>query len=278
MVVTTLNQEDVLKTGEFVASLGVRNFNVTRATPPAGCTGFDHLQVSAETIRRHLAEMLWLREEFGLHVDALEHYPLCLIGDLTRFDDFTKRKCSAGVTSCAIGSKGEVRPCSHAPQVYGNILTEGLTAPWLRMTEWRDGSFLPDTCRSCEYLGRCSGGCRLEALYHGDIRGMDSHALGPEAITSPPLKQELQLLPHDTNLKLDPGVIFREEDFGGVVGRFGGKVSFITQRSYELLRSLSNRPAFSVEGVAREFGIPLSKLGPFFSNLYGKGVLIKPDF
>lgn len=275
MVVTTMNQDDVLPTGKFVAGLGVRSFNVTRATPPAGCTGFEYLQVSAETIRRHLGELLQLKEEFGIGVDALEHYPLCLISDLARFGDFAKRKCSAGVSSCTISSRGEVRPCSHAPQVYGNILEEGLSNPWLRMTEWRDGSLLPDTCKGCSCLGKCSGGCRLEAMYRGDIRGMDSHASGPQAIVSELEEERVVPISSSARLRVYPKVITRTEGFGGAIGRYGGKVSLVTKDALSLIGALSERPCFSIEGVCEEFGVALEAVVPFFTKLRDRGVLVE---
>jgi len=111
MVTTTVNQSYAYETGSFVAGLGVNGFSVTRATAPGNCPKFEEeYQVSRETIKGHLDILLQLEKEFGYSVSVCECHPLCLIGDVARFRNLSRRGCNAGVSTAAIGADGGVRP------------------------------------------------------------------------------------------------------------------------------------------------------------------------
>lgn len=72
--------------------------------------------------------------------------------------------CAAGTAACTIDPWGYVRPCNHAPQVAGNVLTEPLETIWHSpaMDNWR--TLIPSSCRACPALEQCHGGCRADAV------------------------------------------------------------------------------------------------------------------
>lgn len=78
--------------------------------------------------------------------------------------DVATEGCLAGTAYGTIDPWGHVRPCNHAPQTAGNLLTEPLTAIWHSptMEAWR--KLVPGPCRACPLFGSCGGGCRAEAV------------------------------------------------------------------------------------------------------------------
>lgn len=86
--------------------------------------------------------------------------PLCFV-------ESSARGCLAGTAACTIDPWGYVRPCNHAPQVAGNILSHPLHAIWQSETlhAWR--ALTPVGCSTCPLFARCRGGCRAEAALRG---------------------------------------------------------------------------------------------------------------
>lgn len=80
--------------------------------------------------------------------------------------------CLAGTAYCTIDPWGNVRPCNHAPQIAGNLLTDTLESIWHSETMqiWRD--LIPGECQSCTAFTICHGGCRADAVlkgFHQDV-------------------------------------------------------------------------------------------------------------
>ena len=49
--------------------------------------------VKIDIAKQSLDELLKLKEEFGMNVGTLINYPLCMIGDLQKYQDFVGRGC-----------------------------------------------------------------------------------------------------------------------------------------------------------------------------------------
>ncbi|MCG2685874.1 radical SAM protein, partial [Candidatus Parcubacteria bacterium] len=212
MVTTAINQDYAYETGCFVAGLGVNGFSITRATAPGNCPDFAEVyQVSRKTIKEHLGILLRLEAEYGYNVSVCECHPLCLLGDVARFRKLSRRGCHAGVSTAVVGSDGSIRPCSHVSEVYGNILAGSFLEAWRKMGEWRDGSLLPPTCKECQYFSLCTGGCRMEAAARGDIRGMDTHATGPQDVIPPAEGWDAEVVDLNGNWVLNGTARFRAE-------------------------------------------------------------------
>lgn len=86
--------------------------------------------------------------------------PLC-------FADSSSTGCLAGIAYCTIDPWGNVRPCNHAPQIAGNLLTGSLSATWYSetMQAWRN--LVPNECENCDAFATCHGGCRADAVLKG---------------------------------------------------------------------------------------------------------------
>ena len=238
MVITQQNANQVYETGLFAHKLGVRMFSATKASPPLGCPDYSAIQPTHDQVRYSLDELLRVRDATGLSVDALEPYPLCFLGDIEKYETFAKRRCSAGVTTATIGADGQVRPCSHSDRVYGNIFKEDLFTIYSRMSEWRTGELVPEKCLACKYFGNCSGGCRCEAEYTGDIRGMDPCASSPMDVVPKPKKVVPRLtLEPESMVSVKPDVKFREEGFGYVLWKMN-KVALVGKEAGKLLLEL----------------------------------------
>jgi radical SAM protein with 4Fe4S-binding SPASM domain len=173
-----------------------------------------------------------------MHVDILECYPLCFIKDMGKYEKFTRRKCTAGIYSATIGSDGQVRPCSHSNRVYGSILTEDMVTIFARMSEWKTGELLPRKCLKCTFLKKCSGGCRCEAEYAGNIKNLDPYASDPSSII--PFLEinqiEIDIDPMTKILvKLD--LKFRKEDFGYLIWK-NNNVTMVDEEAGILLKKM----------------------------------------
>ena len=241
MVVTQANETQVYETGKFAHALGVTAFSATKAAPPPNCEDFSRLSISQGSLRNSLDQLLALHEEFDMNIDILEPYPLCAMRDISRYKLFSRKRCNAGVTTCTIGAKGEIRPCSHADIIYGNIFTEPLKQVWEKMSEWRDGSFVPELCLNCRFFRLCGAGCRMEAKSRGDIRGLDPYAGKPEDViyfdqkkAIKPLSEGLLHLP----LSINPNLKAREEEFGAIVALGKGMSVLINHDAFRLINIL----------------------------------------
>ncbi|HUC96819.1 MAG TPA: radical SAM protein [Candidatus Saccharimonadales bacterium] len=269
MVITQQNANQVYETGLFAHKLGVRMFSATKASPPLGCPDYSAIQPTQDQIRCSLDELLRIHEETGVSIDALEPYPLCFLGDIEKYERFAKRRCSAGVMSATIGADGQVRPCSHSNKMYGSIFDEDIATIYSRMEEWRTGELVPEKCLACKYFGNCSGGCRCEAEYHGDIRGMDPCALCPADVVPKPKKivPRLALEPEST-ISINPDIRFRKEDFGYVLW-MENNVVFVGNKAGELLLRLRTIEATLDDAVSMS-GSDTEKVSAVLADLKRK--------
>lgn len=254
MVVNQLNKDSVVATAMFVKSCGCRNFG---ATPMALNPLYPRkdLLLSNDEVRKLLTELKWIHEELGMNIDVMEALPKCAIPDEMVREDlyFTKRKCQAGITVCAVSPDGEVRPCTHNTRSYGNILGTSLEDIWASMAEWRDMSLVPDGCKKCKLLARCQGGCRINALtMHGRLDADDiwtQHEHECPAVKVPEVKD----LPGDAVLEVTPaGLRVREENDGMymVCGSNGRQAAFVSAEVVKLLDLVRESGKMTVSEIA----------------------------
>lgn len=273
MVVTQRNANQVYETGCYVRELGARAFTATKASPPMGCPDYSKIRPTPEQVRGSLDDLLRLKGE-GFLVDALECYPLCFLEDLSKYEAFTRRNCSAGVTSASVGANGMVRPCPHSVRTYGNVLEESLVTIFGRMTEWRTGELLPSTCLECQHLPRCSGGCRCEAEYYGVITDMDPLASVPESVRKVDVKAPNPVVVSDNDLvQVRPMVKHRLESFGSVLV-IGTKTILIDEDASKMVAMISDRP-MKVWDLADKTGCDMQKCYQVIQRLLGDGFLVR---
>lgn len=273
MVVTRMNQDQVFETGAFVKELGIKSFSATKATPCLGGTNFSEIGINREAFKQMLEDLLRLENVEGMDVDVAISYPLCALGDVNRFKKFAQRSCVAGISTCTIGADGGIRPCSFADESYGNIFSEPFSQAWLRMGDWRDGSRLPEKCVSeCNYFSLCGAGCRMEAKFAGDRKGMDPLATDSLDVRCSSVT-EFDHAPSDfweKRLIVTPNLRLRRENFGGIIAPQGRQPVFIDSAAYEIIGRLKNASSpFSFKGIAHDFNLsPASS--DFFFTLFTK--------
>ncbi len=166
MVVTQLNLPEVYDTGEFlVKQFGVSSFSATPLSGTKGAEDHQKLSLNRSETLHVLDELVRLNRDYNLFVDSLQPLPLCMFpeGKINEYALFLKRSCAAGKTTLTISPLGEVRPCSHASQTYGNILEQSVSDIWQKMEEWRTKKFVPEECKECSVLDYCLAGCRTNA-------------------------------------------------------------------------------------------------------------------
>jgi radical SAM protein with 4Fe4S-binding SPASM domain len=255
MVITKFNEKDIIKTAKFLKDYGVNQFFATKASPPVNSTNFQKHMVSNDSLIKSLDDLFFLQKEERMDVGILECYPLCAyLGGSYEFAK--KRSCSAGITTCTIGTNGDVRPCSHSDDIYGNIMANDLTVIWKNMVNLREESVLPTECISCSYLQECSGGCRVDAKYcHGKINSLDPYAR-PEKTPEIIINKTVFALPDDYNCFIfENNRIERIEDGGVLIAslRNPGEPVLITDDTYDLLLGFDGQ--FSIDMFSNESGL-----------------------
>jgi len=190
MVVTPENREQIRSTATDLAQLGVKRFAATPASLNVEYPDPKTLLTNAQILTL-LEDLDWCAENLGVEVDVLEALPKCLLPAWAweKKRPFTRRSCQAGRMSASVSNTGDVRPCSHNPNTYGNLFSESLESIWDRMSEYRN-SVIPKSCHSCPAVASCNGSCRTNALaLTGSIAEMDRLMVGhislPKAAQAP---------------------------------------------------------------------------------------------
>jgi radical SAM protein with 4Fe4S-binding SPASM domain len=273
MVVMQPNSDQIYKTGKFVHDLGVVGFRATKVHPAQGSTCFEQIKLPPEKIAGIFENLIVLRDEFGLKVDSLTTYPVCLLKDMSRYGQFlSKRSCSAGKTGCTIGADGQVRPCGHSDDVYGNAIEESLLQIWPRLKSWRDGSMLPVECRECKHVIECSGGCRMDCKYYGNVCSMDPYATSKDFDYIPRKREKVELLEPNARLVVNSTLCMRLEKFGTALIVDGTFKSIVTTDSVELLKDLRGK-TFTLDYISKEYNIELGLVQNFFTGLHSQNVV-----
>lgn len=188
-IVTQLNHETIYNSGKFLHSLGVTQFFAHRVIPPAydrKDKNNEH-RARVEVAKSSLDELLRLKKDFGLNVGTLINYPLCMIGDLEKYQDFVGRGCPTQQGHrFNINSNGQSHGCVMEDKDYGNVYEIGLKDAYQNTTSWRNESYLYEGCKGCHYIDICQSGCRMDAFAATNkMDGKDPLMPGKEFIVKP---------------------------------------------------------------------------------------------
>ncbi|MFH1454806.1 MAG: radical SAM protein [bacterium] len=181
MPVSKINLSSVWKTAKFIKEIGVKKFCSEPIVP--SCKSNISLCLSIEECKIFLKELIRVSSKLKLDVVVLEPLARCLFNseeekEFVRF--FGNRICSAAVSSCAISSKGEMRPCIQSDVLYGNVLPNNFLDVWKKMKQWSSPEILPKKCIKCNALMVCEGGCRMSAkIFTGSYNGQDMYMREP---------------------------------------------------------------------------------------------------
>lgn len=212
MVVTKNNLNEIRSTANKMKQLGCRYF---AATPMALNMDYPRpdLLLSIDEVHQVIADLLWIEKQLSLNVDILEALPKCVFPSkiLTEKHAFLNRSCQAGKTVIAVSCNGDVRPCAHNSNSYGNILKEELKSIWAKMEDWRSDCYIPLVCKECKWLNRCHCGCRTSA--YGNSNAWDAKDVWcSEPIATAPLDNNEQIeLTAETKLQINRDYVYRLE-------------------------------------------------------------------
>lgn len=278
MVITKKNIDDLRNTVRFVKSLGINHLNATKAGCPGNCSDFSALKLSTQEFGLYLEELHDATSEEGMSCDALESYPLCAIKNVSKYAQIRGRKCLAGVTSMTIAPNGDVRPCSHLDERYGNIFLEELSTIWESMDCWASGKFLPTVCTSCKLLRFCGGGCRMDAkTTNGSIYALDPYT-SPDDVENiaEQLKMEKKKEPIQIpeQFELVPSARIRCESFGGVVFADGKMRGLLDHEGLGIVARMKKGAVYSLGDITSTnefFNVTEFVAGMCRKKSYGKG-------
>jgi len=171
MVVHKINKDSVYQQGKFlVENFGVKSFAMTPALRPAFRKDSGY-HLNNDEMVGVLRDLVKLRKDFGIKVNALEVIPYCVLPEDLREDPTFRRSCGAGRATVQIAYNGEIRTCGHSPFVEGNVFEESFKDIWDRLNAFRKNKYVPTECQDCAEVDFCKGGCRYEGLREGE--GLD---------------------------------------------------------------------------------------------------------
>lgn len=178
------------------------------------------------------------------------------------FSGMSTKRCPSGVTHCTIDPLGNVRPCTHAPLILGNLFEQSIEEIWDSEAVWEWRNMIPKQCYECAQFANCGGGCRATAMQRG---------LEKDPLIKEPLRRE-QPKPVK-RLKLyqwaKPVARFRvkEEKFGYLLVNRSAAVP-VSSRARPLLNALDG--AATLQDIKERFG---QEALNFVGLLYKKGLL-----
>ena len=98
--------------------------------------------------------------------------PLCAIFHPERYKHLrVSNLCSAAKGFCVVDPSGYIKVCNHSPKRICRFDEIDTDPYW---NSFRERSYLPAMCNSCDKKDRCDGGCREAAhVYYGTIHDND---------------------------------------------------------------------------------------------------------
>ena len=255
-IVSNNNKNRVYDSGKFLHSLGITKFFAHRTIPPA----YDredkddqHLITKEDAIET-LDELLQLKEDTGMVVGTLISYPLCMLGDLEKYQDFVGRGCpSQRGRRFSINVDGQAHSCVMEDKAYGNVFEIGLKEAYLNTKSWHDTSYRYEGCKGCHYLEICESGCRMSALAAtGEMNGRDPLMVGKEAFVKPYTFQHdpkvLASIERGAALRAPNRLRFRKEDGYYLLNiRWGNTIIVETQVAEFLMRCIESENDFTLK-------------------------------
>lgn len=163
--ITKINVHEAVDVLGVAHDLGVGAIAVERATPTGPrCT--DSLSISPEELMAVYASISKVKSsDIYKPMKIRTSRPLwCLV------DEQSGGLCPAGISCLAILHDGTLLPCRRLELPIGNILSDGIFAPWYTspiMWELRDATKLNNKCSACKHHNSCRG-CRAASYAAGN--------------------------------------------------------------------------------------------------------------
>ena len=273
MVVSKKNLNYVYDTAKYAKEfLGIDRFFASRVSKPINSDKeFIKELLSKDEVTLVYEELLRISKELEMKTDTATPMPVCLFTSEEIFDRFAYCKnCTAGKTSYGLDCLGNIKACPRDVEIYGNILTDDFTEVWSKMKEWREGSFIPEECKSCNVRNLCNGGCRLDAYPITERRDSLDPIACLENVPIKFTKQENKKdLPKGQLFSIPERKVLLKEKYGWRIS-VGRSFLIITD---ELKNFLESRTKFCINDFMNEFDVEYSLANNAVSHLLAKGII-----
>lgn len=261
MVVNKTNIPFIRENAAYLKGLGVKRFGAT----PMGLNA-ENPQVNelldVEMVKLLIGDLCWIKQNLSIEVDIFEALAKCVFPrEIHQANlSFLARKCQAGRSVVSIANNGDVRPCSHNPDIYGNLFKESLVSIWEKMSNWRSNQYIPDDCKLCKAVERCIGGCRITAkAITKDNCGKDPWMTAPLSMDSFAKKVPgIKLTPSST---IFPSKEFRWRKQEGnylVCTKNTRNITLVNNELFRFLYSLRNSNPIQLDQLAQTNNIPFT--------------------
>lgn len=180
IVASKINLDHIYSSAKLaIERYGLKRIYITRVGKPINSDeSFDQYLLSTEDIKTLQDICVNIHRDFNVDIDTGCPFPACGYYSQEAYDLFANRKvCTAGKSSYAIDSYGNIKACPRDSTIYGDIFKDKLPYVFEKMAEWRDYSLLPEECKTCIHKSVCQGGCRVDAVpFTGRMDSMDTCA------------------------------------------------------------------------------------------------------
>lgn len=261
MVISQVNKDHVYETGKFLHSIGVTGICGTRVSPPpyADIHMQKELQIPVDDARAILEDLLRIKSDFGMRINALLPFPLCFLKDCEKYIDFAGRKCAGGTYTLSLNSNGDAHACQKEGLVVGNILRDGIYKVWENVRHWRTKEQIPEECQDCAALPECGGGCRTVGLgYEGSLNGKDNLTMEPIKDKDVTVTQKMWRQVDNEYLQFVHTLRFRQENGFTLLNINAAKNIMISDAIARIVKDkFENSEIFNLESFGKEHRIEL---------------------
>lgn len=242
IVVSKQNLFELEKLFDFVEAHKVDYVSITRAIAPLYDQDNPSFFLDEKEIT-YIADILeQVHTRYGISVGSITPFPLCILKDISKYQDIVSASCAAGISRCSIDAvSGDITACTHESKAYGNIYTGSLKEAWDNMHEWREGKLVNEECRDCKMLFYCGGECRM-------IAGTEAHVkyhLNKNADIKYTPYAPISMPTLDTEYRISKRVRYRREEFGGIL-RCAENECYVSETIILLYEAIKDRDTIRV--------------------------------
>lgn len=231
--------------------------------------------MSSNEIKKLQEISVSIAKEYSINVETSCPYTPCSIYTEEAFNLFGYTKiCTAGKTTYAIDTDGNVKACPRDSQLYGNILTQDFEKIWDSLHEWRDESYVPKECKECKEFSKCLGGCRVDAFpFTGRMDSLDLIS-NTENL---PIRFEKKYVRNKNNYSIDDkfnvsGKVQYTMDGSSVRASVGRTYIFLTKAMYDFI---FNKTSFLLKDIVDTFSVDISTANNVVRMLMSNNIVYK---
>jgi len=275
MVVSKANINFIDETVAFLVNrYNIKKISLTRVGKPVNSTEwFNQFLLTYEDISKLLQSSVDVVKKYGIEIQTSCPYTPCSIQDEEAYELFGEKGiCTAGKTSYAIDTDGNVKACPRDGNLYGNILREDFKDIWQKMSMWRDGSLIPEQCKSCNKISSCMGGCRVGAFPQtGRLDMPDVISKKENVPVKFNRKNQAEPMEENTIFTVAKNMIALRD--GKIVQlSVGRRYTFATEELYQFI---NNHSKFSLKELIEYFSVNILQASNVVKVLMNNDIIIK---